>query len=116
MEIVIDEKVQKWHKHEIIEESNSPYANQLVCAKKKASSTRRYQIKINRNFLIKLNFFYFIFQGPDPIRLCIDYRRLNKKTLKNSHPIGDIKDNLARLGGSKTFSLLDSAGIKNMLF
>ena len=43
------------------------------------------------------------------------YRKLNKKTKKSSYPVGSIKDNLARLYGSRCFSLLDSAGVSSQL-
>ena len=45
----------------------------------------------------------------------IYYRKLNKKTKKSSYPVGSIKDNLARLYGSRCFSLLDSAGVSSQL-
>ena len=44
------------------------------------------------------------------IRFCIDYRRLNDVTLKDSFPLPNIEDNLSRLSKSKIFSGLDGAG------
>ena len=41
---------------------------------------------------------------------CIDTRGLNKQTLRNNYYIGNIADNLSRLGGEAIFSMLDSIG------
>lgn len=40
-------------------------------------------------------------------RLCIDYRSLNRKTLKDKYPLPRIEDQLDRLGGSRYFISLD---------
>ena len=46
---------------------------------------------------------------PDKsLRLCIDYRSLNEKTVKDRYPIPRISDILNRIGGSKIFSTLDA--------
>lgn len=63
----------------IIRESNSPYASPIVLAKKKSGE----------------------------LRLCIDFRQLNKITLKNNFPIPLIEDLLDGLRGKHYFSLLD---------
>ena len=43
----------------------------------------------------------------DSIRLCCDFRALNKKTLPDKHPLPRIQNALDNLGGSKWFSVLD---------
>src|SRR5574338_392724 len=47
---------------------------------------------------------------PDgSLRLCIDYRKLNEKTIKNRYPLPRIDDMFDQLSGAKIFSQLDSA-------
>ena len=41
------------------------------------------------------------------MRLCIDYRELNKKTVPDRHPIPRIQEALDSLGGKSWFSVLD---------
>lgn len=41
------------------------------------------------------------------LRLCIDYRQLNRKTVPDSHPLPRIQDLMNTLGGYRWFSLLD---------
>ena len=41
------------------------------------------------------------------MRLCIDYRKLNKKTVPDRHPIPSIQEALESLGGKSWFSVLD---------
>ena len=43
------------------------------------------------------------------IRLCVDYRRVNDLTLKDSYPLPRIDDSIDTLRGSKWFSTLDLA-------
>ena len=43
------------------------------------------------------------------LRLCVDYRALNKKTVKDNHPLPRIQDSLDNLGGSKFFTTLDQS-------
>lgn len=42
-------------------------------------------------------------------RLCVDYRALNRKTMKDKYPLPRIEDKLDCLGGNKYFSSLDLA-------
>ena len=61
--------------------SNSPYASPVVLVRKKDGS----------------------------LRLCIDYRQLNKLTVKDAFPLPRIDDSLDSLGGAKWFCTLDLA-------
>ena len=40
-------------------------------------------------------------------RLCIDYRQLNKVTVKNKYPLPRIDDLFDQMGGAKVFSKID---------
>lgn len=62
-----------------VTKSNSSYASPVVCVRKKDGS----------------------------LRLCIDYRELNKKTHPDRQPIPRVQDILDSLGGNSWFSLLD---------
>jgi len=66
-------------KNEIIQVSKAPFAAPVLFVKKK-----------NGN-----------------LRMCIDYRALNKATIKNSYPLPRIDSIMDTLGGSKHFSKLD---------
>ena len=48
-------------------------------------------------------------QKNGEVHLCIDYRRLNAVTIKDSYPLPLIKDTLSALGGCSWFSTLDLA-------
>ena len=41
------------------------------------------------------------------MRLCIDYRSLNDKTIDDRHPLPCIQESLDSLGGNSWFSVLD---------
>ena len=62
-----------------IRESYSSYSSPIVCVRKKDGQ----------------------------MRLCVDYRALNAKTIPDSQPIPRIQDILDSLGGSQWFSTLD---------
>ena len=62
-----------------IRKSESPYSSPVVCVRKKDGS----------------------------LRLCIDYRELNNKTIPDRQPIPRIQDVLDNLGGNSWFSTLD---------
>ena len=62
-----------------ISKSNSNYSSPVVCVRKKDGS----------------------------LRLCVDYRQLNEKTVPDRHPLPRVKETLESLGGNSWFSLLD---------
>jgi hypothetical protein len=49
----------------------------------------------------------FIKKKDRSIRMCIDYRKLNKVTIKNRYPLPRIDDLLDQLQGARVFSLVD---------
>ena len=64
-----------------VRESSSPYASPIVCVRKKDST----------------------------LRLCVDYRKLNLKTIADRQPIPRVQDLLDGLHGQQFFSTLDMA-------
>ncbi len=78
----LKDQIRDWLDRGVIEESYSPWSFPLVAAPKRNGK----------------------------IRWCVDYRRLNDVTIKDTYPLPLIEDNLARLAGSKVFSCLDGAG------
>lgn len=62
-----------------IKKSSSAYSSPVVCVRKKDSS----------------------------LRLCVDFRELNRKTIPDRHPLPRIQDLLDSLGGFTWFSILD---------
>ena len=62
-----------------IKQSYSPYASPMVCVRKKDGG----------------------------LRLCIDFRKLNKKTIADRQPIPRVQDILDRLHGKSWFTTLD---------
>jgi transposase InsO family protein len=71
----------------VISESQSPYASPIVLVRKKDGR----------------------------LRMCCDYRLLNKKTLKDAFPLPRIEDSLDKLHGSKFFSCLDLKSAYNQV-
>jgi hypothetical protein len=49
----------------------------------------------------------FVKKKHGSLRLCIDYRQLNKMTIKNKYPLPMIHDLFDQVGGAKIFSKLD---------
>ena len=41
------------------------------------------------------------------LRMCVDYRALNKQTVRDRFPLPHIEDLLNRLAGARTFSKID---------
>jgi hypothetical protein len=68
-----------WLKSGVIKESDSPYASQMVLVRKKSGE----------------------------IRVCIDYRLLNQRTIKDAFPLPRIDECIEQLKGAKYFSSLD---------
>ena len=68
-----------WLQDGIIKESNSPYASQLVLVRKKCGK----------------------------LRPCLDFRLLNRKTIKDAFPLPSIDSALQSLKGASYFSSLD---------
>jgi len=75
----VDIEIEEMKRQGVIEESNSPWVSPAVIVKKKDGS----------------------------IRFCVDFRRLNAITKKDSYPIPRIDDLLDRLAGNTWFSSLD---------
>ena len=49
----------------------------------------------------------FVQKQDGTLRLCIDYRQLNKLTIKNKYPLPRIDDLFDQVEGSKVFSKID---------
>ena len=49
----------------------------------------------------------FVKKKDESVRLCIDYRELNKITVKNKYPLPRIDDLFDQLEGAKVFSKID---------
>lgn len=67
---------------------------------------------LNRNFIKKSSSSYSspvvcVRKRDQSLRLCVDFRALNKKTRPDRHPIPRIQETLDNLGGNSWFSVLD---------
>ena len=71
--------IEEMHEQGVIEPSNSPWMSPIVLVKKKDGTQR----------------------------FCVDYRKLNEVTRKDSYPLPRIDTTLDALAGSKWFSTLD---------
>lgn len=70
-----------------VRKSNSSYSSPVVCVRKKDGT----------------------------LRLCIDYRDLNRKTHPDRQPIPRVQDIMDSLGGNSWFSLLDQGDRKSVV-
>lgn len=82
---IVNAEINEWIRDGIVQSSVSDYASPVVLAKKKDGS----------------------------LRLCVDYRQLNKKIFKDRYPLPLIEDQLDSLQEAKLFSTLD---LKNGFF
>jgi hypothetical protein len=57
----------------------------------------------------------FVKKKDGTLRLCIDYRQLNKVTVKNKYPLPRIDDLFDQLKGAKVFSKIDLRSIYHQL-
>lgn len=78
----LKKQLDKWLDQRVIEPSNSPWSFGLIAVPKKNGKTR----------------------------WCLDFRPLNAITKKDSFPLPNMEDNLARMAKSKVFSALDGTG------
>ena len=76
---IADEQIKEMVKQGIIQRSNSPFASAIVLVKK----------------------------GDGTYRFCIDFRKLNDITVKDSFPLPRIDESLDKLGSAKYFTSLD---------
>ncbi|GFV64516.1 transposon Tf2-6 polyprotein [Trichonephila clavipes] len=81
----VNKQIDEWLEQGIVRPSSSEYASPIVLVKKKNGTTR----------------------------LCIDYRTLNRKLVKDRFPLPLIEDVLDRLQGAKVYTTLD---LKNGFF
>lgn len=77
----VQEHIQDLLTKKVIKESHSPYAAPIVIVRKKDGT----------------------------IRLCVDYRRLNAKTIGDAYPLPRIQESFDALVGSEYFTTLDLA-------
>ncbi|GFT23875.1 retrovirus-related Pol polyprotein from transposon 297 [Trichonephila clavipes] len=81
----LEKQIDEWLEQGIIRESCSDFSSPVVVCKKKDGT----------------------------MRLCIDYRKLNKKIVKDRYPFPIIEEVLDKLGNGKIFTTLD---LKNAFF
>ena len=57
----------------------------------------------------------FVRKHDGSLRLCVDYRRLNAITIRNSYPLPRINDLMEVFKGSKIFTRLDLRSAYNLV-
>ena len=77
-----EKQIEEMMNRDVIEPSSSPWASPVVLAKKK----------------------------DELYRFCVDYRKLNNVTIKDSYSLPRIDDTLDALAGARCFSTLDLVG------
>ena len=82
---IVDTQVEEWIKDGVVEPCNSEYASQVIVTRKKCGTPR----------------------------ICIDYRKINKKVVKDRFPLPLIEDQLDKLQDAKLFTTID---LKNGFF
>ncbi|CAI5524929.1 unnamed protein product [Closterium sp. Naga37s-1] len=103
------------HEHEIVEE---PGAKPVSRAPYRLSPTELTDMKKQIEYLLDRQLIrpstspygapvLFTPKPDGSLRMCIDYRALNKQTVKNKYPIPRIDDLLDQLRGATVFSKLD---------
>lgn len=75
----VDRQINEWLENGIIKPSSSEFASPIVLVKKKNGATR----------------------------ICVDYRKINKKIVKDRYPLPLIEDQIDRLRNAKVFTTLD---------
>ncbi len=75
-------QLDEWLHHDVIKPANSPWSFNLLAAKKKGGK----------------------------IHWCIDWRRLNQITKKDTFPMPTVQDTISYLAGSRIYSGVDMAG------
>ena len=75
----VKDHIQKLVDRKVIRESHSPYVSPIVICRKKNND----------------------------LRICIDYRLINRKTVKDAFPLPRIDESLDALGGSSLYSVMD---------
>lgn len=75
----LDSQIETWLRDGIVRPSYSDFASPVVLVKKKDGSTR----------------------------ICVDYRRLNQKIIKDRFPLPNIEDQIDRLRDKRVFTTLD---------
>lgn len=76
---IVDEQIREWLETGVIEESRSPFASPTVVVPKKDGSHR----------------------------VCIDYRRVNQKIIRDHYPLPLIEDQLDHLAKARVYTTLD---------